>query len=323
MPAKSIQFVAYPHVSLLDFAGPLDVFVAANHLAKSADLPYALSVLVLDSPTDIFCNFSLSAEHLCADTTPAHTLIVPGGPGIHDFCKDARFFSHFVTHADKAQRLVSVCTGVFALATAGKLDAREATTHWSAYDELEQRFPAIKVRRGPIFINDGAIWTSAGVTSGIDLALAIVEQDLGHSAALEVARHLIMFLKRPGDQDQFSSSLALQSKSSQFSDLHAWMNVHLCDDLSVTALADFMNMSERTFIRKYRESTGRTPSRMVESIRLEAARHLLDTSSKPLKEIAQRCGMGSEATLIRRFIKAFGITPREHRARFKAQLESS
>ncbi|WP_449116737.1 GlxA family transcriptional regulator [Pseudomonas viridiflava] len=320
MPAKSIQFVAYPHVSLLDLAGPLDVFVAANHLAKSADLPYALSVLVLDSPTDIFCNFSLSAEHLCADTTPAHTLIVPGGPGIHDFCKDARFFSHFVTHADKAQRLVSVCTGVFALATAGKLDAREATTHWSAYDELEQRFPAIKVRRGPIFINDGDIWTSAGVTSGIDLALAIVEQDLGHSAALEVARHLIMFLKRPGDQDQFSSSLGLQSKSSQFSDLHAWMNVHLCDDLSVTALANFMNMSERTFIRKYRESTGRTPSRMVESIRLEVARHLLDTSSKPLKEIAQRCGMGSEATLIRRFIKAFGITPREHRARFKAQL---
>ncbi|WP_122605477.1 GlxA family transcriptional regulator [Pseudomonas viridiflava] len=320
MPAKSIQFVAYPHVSLLDLAGPLDAFVAANHLAKSADLPYALSVLVLDSPTDIFCNFSLSAEHLCADTAPAHTLIVPGGPGIHDFCKDARFFSHFVTHADKAQRLVSVCTGVFALATAGKLDAREATTHWSAYDELEHRFPAIKVRRGPIFINDGDIWTSAGVTSGIDLALAIVEQDLGHSAALEVARHLIMFLKRPGDQDQFSSSLALQSKSSQFSDLHAWMNVHLCDDLSVTALADFMNMSERTFIRKYRESTGRTPSRMVESIRLEAARHLLDTSSKPLKEIAQRCGMGSEATLIRRFIKAFGITPSEHRARFKAQL---
>ncbi|WP_122521997.1 GlxA family transcriptional regulator [Pseudomonas viridiflava] len=320
MPAKSIQFVAYPHVSLLDLAGPMDVFVAANHLAKNADLPYALSVLVLDSPTDIFCNFSLSAEHLCADTTPAHTLIVPGGPGIHDFCKDARFFSHFVTHANKAQRLVSVCTGVFALATAGKLDAREATTHWSAYDELEQRFPAIKVRRGPIFINDGDIWTSAGVTSGIDLALAIVEQDLGHSAALEVARHLIMFLKRPGDQDQFSSSLALQSKSSQFSDLHAWINVHLCNDLSVTALADFMNMSERTFIRKYRESTGRTPSRMVESIRLEAARHLLDTSSKPLKEIAQRCGMGSEATLIRRFIKAFGITPREHRARFKAQL---
>ncbi|MBD8571651.1 helix-turn-helix domain-containing protein [Pseudomonas syringae] len=320
MPAKSIQFVAYPHVSLLDLAGPLDVFVAANHLAKSADLPYALSVLVLDSPTDIFCNFSLSAEHLCADTTPAHTLIVPGGPGIHDFCKDARFFSHFVTHANKAQRLVSVCTGVFALATAGKLDAREATTHWSAYDELEQRFPAIKVRRGPIFINDGDIWTSAGVTSGIDLALAIVEQDLGHSAALEVARHLIMFLKRPGDQDQFSSSLSLQSKSSQFSDLHAWINVHLCNDLSVTALSNFMNMSERTFIRKYRESTGRTPSRMVESIRLEAARHLLDTSSKPLKEIAQRCGMGSEATLIRRFIKAFGITPREHRARFKAQL---
>ena len=320
MPAKSIQFVAYPHVSLLDLAGPMDVFVAANHLAKYADLPYALSVLVLDSPTDIFCNFSLSAEHLCADTTPAHTLIVPGGPGIHDFCKDARFFSHFVTHANKAQRLVSVCTGVFALATAGKLDAREATTHWSAYDELEQRFPAIKVRRGPIFINDGDIWTSAGVTSGIDLALAIVEQDLGHSAALEVARHLIMFLKRPGDQDQFSSSLALQSKSSQFSDLHAWINVHLCNDLSVTALSNFMNMSERTFIRKYRESTGRTPSRMVESIRLEAARHLLDTSSKPLKEIAQRCGMGSEATLIRRFIKAFGITPREHRARFKAQL---
>ncbi|QHF04304.1 helix-turn-helix domain-containing protein [Pseudomonas asturiensis] len=323
MLVRSIQFVAYPRVSLLDLAGPLDVFIAANHLAKSSDLPYTLSILVLNSPAQIFSSFSLNAELLSTETTPAHTLIVPGGPGVHAFCEDSRFFSHFVKHADKAQRLVSVCTGVFALACAGKLNGREATTHWSAYDELEHRFPAIKVRRGPIFINDADTWTSAGVTSGIDLALAIVEQDLGHCAALEVARHLVMFLKRPGDQDQFSSSLALQSRSSQFSDLHAWINVHLRDDLSVAALANFMNMSERTFVRKYRESTGRTPSKMVESIRLEAARHLLDTSDSPLKDIAQRCGMGSESTLIRRFIKTFRITPKEHRARFKSPHQST
>lgn len=319
MQPKSIQFVTYPKVSLLDLAGPLDVFIAANYFARPTHQPYTISILALNRTTEIFSNFSINTEILEAETSPAHTLIIPGGPGIQNFCKDPKFFSHFVNHADKAERLISVCTGIFALATAGKLDGRQVTTHWSAYDELEQNFPSTIVKRGPIFINDENIWTSAGVTSGIDLALSIVEEDLGHTVALEVARHLVMFLKRPGDQNQFSSSLTLQSKSSHFSDLHAWINENLNTDLSVPALANFMNMTERTFTRKYAESTGKTPSKMVELLRLEAARHLLVCSNSPLKIIAQNCGLGNESTLIRRFIKNFGTTPKEHRARFKSK----
>ena len=263
MPVKSIQFITYPEVSLLDLAGPLDVFIAANYFAPPNHPPYSLSILALNPTTEVLSNVSLSAEVLVDKTPAAHTLIVPGGPGIHKFCDDPKFFTNFVNHAEKAKRLVSVCTGIFALATAGKLNGRNVTTHWSAYDKLELDFPSINVRRGPIFINDGDLWTSAGVTSGIDLALAMVEADLGHSAALEVARHLVVFLKRPGDQNQFSSSLTLQSKSSQFSDLHAWLNNNLGGDLSVSSLANFMNMSERTFARKYSEITGFTPRKMV------------------------------------------------------------
>lgn len=318
MLTKSIQFIIYPEVSLLDLAGPLDVFIAANHLAPPDKKPYSISILALTTTNEILSSFSVGAEVLQQETLPAHTLIVPGGPGIHNFCKEPKFFSHFVNHSDKANRLVSVCTGIFALATAGKLDGREVTTHWSAYDELEKKFPSVNVKRGPIFINDGNVWTSAGVTSGIDLALALAEEDLGHSAALEIARHLIVFLKRPGDQNQFSSSLTLQSKSSQFSDLHAWINNNLNADLSVPALADFMNMSERTFNRKYSENTGHTPSKMVELLRLEAARHLLATSNSPLKKIAQNCGLGNESTFIRSFIKKFSVTPKEYRDRFKS-----
>lgn len=318
MPTKSIQFIIYPEVSLLDLAGPLDVFIAANHLAASDQKPYSVSILALTSTNEIFSDLSVSTDTLHQETLAAHTLIVPGGPGIHSFCEDPKFYSHFVNHTDKASRLVSVCTGIFALATAGKLDGREVTTHWSAYDELEKSFPSVKVKRGPIFINDGNVWTSAGVTSGIDLALALVEEDLGHSAALEIARHLIVFLKRPGDQSQFSSSLTLQSKSSQFSDLHAWINNNLDADLSVPALAEFMNMSERTFTRKYSENTGHTPSKMVELLRLEAARYMLTTSNSPLKKIAQSCGLSSESTLIRSFTKKFSVTPKEYRDRFKS-----
>jgi len=319
MVSKSIQIMSYPGISLLDLAGPLDVFIAANHYTKSPIPPYLLSIVALESNTEVFTGLTLSAEVLGADTPSPNTLIIPGGPGIQEFCKASKF-SRFVAHADKAERLVSVCTGIFALAAGGKIDGRKVTTHWSAYEELEKRFPKAIVKRGPIFINDGNVWTSAGVTSGIDLALSIVEQDLGHTAALEVARHLVMFLKRPGDQDQFSSSLKLQSGSSQFSDLHAWISTNLNLDLSVPVLADFMNMTERTFLRKYTADTGQTPSKMVELLRLDAARHLLITSNSPLKEIAYKSGLGSEATLVRRFIKAFGVTPKEHRAHFRSRI---
>ncbi|OLU16844.1 AraC family transcriptional regulator [Pseudomonas sp. PA1(2017)] len=317
MPSKSIQIVSYSGISLLDLAGPLDVFLAANMFAPSTRPPYSISVIALEERTDVFSGLSLNTSLLDAETPKPHTLVIPGGLGIHELCKSPRFIE-LVAHMNKAQRLVGVCIGTFALATAGKLKGLKATTHWSAYDELEQRFPDVSVQRGPIYIKDGNIWTSAGITSGIDLALSLVEQDLGHSVALAVARHLVMFLKRPGDQEQFSSSLKLQAESSHFSDLHAWITRNLDMDLSISMLANFMNMTERTFIRKYTAETGRTPKKMVEQLRLDAARHLLVTSNRPLKEVACKTGFNNEATLIRRFTKAFGVTPKEHREHFRA-----
>lgn len=319
MCAKLIQFLIYPNVNLIDFAGPLEAFITANHFAQQGAPPYSICAVSLEADTQVISGLQMSTQVLSPMTPAPNTLIIPGGAGIDGLCADPKFTKILIPHMDKSERLVSVCTGVFALAAANKLEGRKVTTHWSAYDELEQKYPNVIVTRGPIFINDGSVWTSAGVTSGIDLALSLIELDLGHAAALQVARHLVMFLKRPGDQNQYSSSLALQSGSRRFSDLHAWIGSNLNADLSVSALAKFMNMSERNFARRYAEKVGSKPSKMVELIRLEAVCQLLINSDSPLKEIAIKTGIGSEATLIRRFMKIYGVTPGEHRNRFKSQ----
>ncbi|MBD8481405.1 GlxA family transcriptional regulator [Pseudomonas coleopterorum] len=316
MRTKLIQFVTFSNMNLLDFAGPFEVFQTANFYAKTQKPPYTLQIVSFSGSALLCEAATLHTAEVDTKLTTPHTLVIPGGPGIYDFCKGPKFKTDFVSHAQKAERLVSVCTGVFALAAADMLHGKNVTTHWLAYEELEQQYPHIILRKGPIFLNDEKIWTSAGVTSGIDLCLSIVEKDLGHSAALEIARHLVMFLKRPGDQNQFSSSLTLQMRSGEFSDLHAWVNSNLNNDLSIGMLAERMNMSERTLMRKYKASTGQTPNRMVETLRLESVRHLLVTSNRPLKEIAAATGMGGDANLIRRFAKAFGTTPNEYRARF-------
>lgn len=318
-PTKSVQLIAFSGMSFLDLSGPLDVFLTASKIVGGSHEPYDVSVVSPAGSAEMPAGISIHTALLSEDTGPPHTLIMPGGPGIHAFCEDDRFISIFKAHANKASRLASVCTGAFALATAGLLHGRRVTTHWSSYDDLERRFPRVIVKRGPIFVNDGHIWTSAGVTAGIDLALAMVEQDLGQAVALEIARNLVMFLKRPGDQAQFSVPLTLQSESSRFSDLHAWMSANLAEDLSVPVLAMRMNMSERSFLRHYRSLTGRTPSKVVEALRLEAARHLLLNTDHPMKDIAARCGFGNEATFLRRFGRSFGTTPGQHRAHFGSQ----
>ena len=205
--------------------------------------------------------------------------------------------------ATRARRVASVCTGAFLLAAAGVLDGRRAATHWMYCAKLARRFPAVRVEPDPIFVCDGPVWTSAGVTAGIDLALALVEEDLGRSVALAVARYLVVFLKRPGGQAQFSAALALQAAEDKFGALHDWINGHLADDLSLSVLADQAGMSERSFSRHYAEATGQTPARAIERLRVEAARRLLSDSRLPVKRIAQRCGFGSEETMRRRFLR--------------------
>ncbi len=210
-----------------------------------------------------------------------------------------------------------MCTGAFLLARAGILDGRKATTHWAACAALERTHPTVEVQPDPIFVRDGNVYTSAGVTAGIDLALALVEEDLGAEAALEVARSLVLFIRRPGGQAQFSRGLAGQAASRPgISQLQAWILDHLDHDLAVAALAERAFMSPRNFARVFTAEVGVTPAAYVEAVRLERARMLLETTDKQLEEIAQLCGFGTVETLRRTFARRLHVSPSDYRQRF-------
>jgi transcriptional regulator GlxA family with amidase domain len=218
-----------------------------------------------------------------------------------------------------SRRVASVCTGAFLLAASGWLDGRRVVTHWTRCEQLAQQHPRLRVEPNPIFINDGPVWTSAGVTAGIDLALALVEEDLGRAMALEVARQLVVFLKRPGGQSQFSVTLSLQKHGNRFDELHAWIAENLARELNIPTLALQAGMSDRSFVRHYRAETGQTPARAIELIRVETARRLLCDTGVPIKRVAVQCGFGSEETLRRSFVRAMGVTPQAYRERFSGE----
>jgi transcriptional regulator GlxA family with amidase domain len=245
------------------------------------------------------------------------TLIIPGGRGIDAACGDPALLAWSRARSAPARRVASVCSGAFLLAALGLLDGRRAVTHWHRCAEFARRFPAVRLDPDPIFIQDGHIWTSAGITAGIDLALAFVEADLGAPAALAVARQLVVFLKRPGGQAQFSAALSLQQRDDRFERLHAWIAERPAADLSVPALAAFVGMSERSFVRAYRRATGSTPAKAVERLRVEAARRMLE-ENRPVKQTAAQCGFGSEETMRRAFLRLLGSTPAAYRERFAA-----
>jgi transcriptional regulator GlxA family with amidase domain len=259
---------------------------------------------------------AFATEPLPDPAEPLDTLIVAGGQGVMQAAEDARLVDWLRARAGAARRTASVCTGAFLLAAAGLLDRRRAVTHWEYCDLLSRRHPAVMVERDPIFIHDGPMWSSAGVTAGFDLSLALVEEDLGRAIALGVARYLVMFLKRPGGQAQFSAALSLQSSDDHFAGLHDWLAEHLAENLSLSRLAARTAMSERTFLRRYREATGLTPARAIERLRVEAARQLLAETRLPAKRIAARCGFGSEETMRRSFMRLQGVSPQDFRQRF-------
>src|SRR5215470_9485334 len=314
---RRIELLAFEQVQLLDVAGPLQVFASANDLAEAAGRPrpYEPVVVANRAPVTASAGLGLMTRALPKPGLPVDTLIVAGGWGVYAACDDAKLVGWIRARA--ARRIASVCSGAFLLATAGLLDGRRAVTHWGRCAEFARRFPAVRLEPDPIFIRDGNIWTSAGVTAGIDLALALVEADLGREIALAVARQLVVFLKRPGGQAQFSVTLALQHGDARFERLHAWIADNLCDDLSLASLARAAGMSERSFVRHYRRETGVTPARAVEQIRVEAARHMLELGG-PVKRVAARCGFGSEETMRRSFLRLLGATPQAYRERFSA-----
>ncbi|MGN8346856.1 GlxA family transcriptional regulator [Pseudomonas sp. SMV71] len=316
-PPKTVHVLAFPNVQVLDVTGPLQVFASTNDLARQQglSLPYAPTVIAASGgPVVSSAGLALLAEPLPSEDSD--TLLIAGGWGVYEAAKDPDLVAWVKTHGLRSRRVASVCTGAFLLAASGWLDGRRVVTHWTRCEQLAEQHPQLRVEPNPIFINDGPVWTSAGVTAGIDLALALVEDDLGRGVALEVARHLVVFLKRPGGQSQFSVTLSLQKQGGRFDNLHAWIAENLTRDLGLPSLAAQVGMSERSFVRHYRADTGQTPARAVELIRVETARRLLADTAVPIKRVAVQCGFGSEETLRRSFLRAMGVTPQAYRERF-------
>ncbi len=323
---RLIVVLAFERVQLLDIAGPVQTFASANEIVSDGRCaPYR--VIVASRRGGEVCTSSgLPLVTRTIADLPGEaridTLLVPGGPGVHEALKDSRLIAWVRRQSPTARRIASVCTGAFLLAQTGLLAGRRATTHWKSCSRLQQNYPDLKVDADPIYVHDGQIWTSAGVTAGIDLSLALIEEDLGRKIAMQVARHLVVFLKRAGGQSQFSAPLAAQAAAAdgnapnQFAPLHGWIAAHVAGDLRVERLAEEAGMSPRTFARVYAATMGITPARMVEKIRVEAVRRALEDTELPIKKIASVCGFHQEERLRRAFARQVGTTPAEYRRRF-------
>ncbi|MEU6116682.1 GlxA family transcriptional regulator [Streptomyces sp. NPDC047117] len=314
MPPHDVLAVLFDGVQSLDVTGPLEVFTGAGHCVPGA---YRVRTATFDgTPVRTSSGLRITPDLALSDAAPPDTLLVPGGQGTRD--PDPRLVDWLRTHAQRAGRKVSVCTGAFLLAAAGLLDGRRATTHWAMCDTLAGRFPGVDVDPEPIFIRDGDVATSAGVTAGIDLALALVEEDHGRDVALTVARHLVVFLRRPGNQTQFSAQLAAQTaERPPLREVQHWITEHPAADLSVEALAARSGLSPRHFARAFRDEVGMTPGRYVDRVRLEAARRLLEDTTDGVERVARRCGYGTPEAMRRAFLRALGTGPAEYRRRYR------
>jgi transcriptional regulator GlxA family with amidase domain len=314
---RRIVIPIFDRLQALDVTGPTEVFSLA-HRAAQANGTSAYSIELVGEPIRTSSGLQITPHStLAACRGPIDTLVIPGGQGTRAAAGDERLISWIRLAARRSRRITSVCTGAFLLARAGLLDGRKATTHWSACEALKRAYPKTEVDPDPIFVRDGNVYTSAGVTAGIDLALALVEEDLGPQAALDTARELVLFVRRPGGQAQFSAGLAGQAASRpRIRTLQEWISDHLDHDLSNTSLADRCFMSERNFSRVFTREVGQTPAAYVESVRLERARLLLETTDAQLDEIARRCGFGTVETLRRAFARRLHASPGDYRARF-------
>ncbi|WP_435973151.1 GlxA family transcriptional regulator [Streptomyces sp. Qhu_M48] len=322
MTQRPVLVVLFDGVQSLDVTGPFEVFAGAGRAAGDPDA-YTIRTASLDGgPVRTHSGLRLlpdtTLDAAVADGAP-HTLVVPGGEGTR--APDPALIEWLRVHAPGAGRLVSVCTGALLLAEAGLLDGHRATTHWIACDHLARHYPEVEVEPDPIFVRDGRLSTSAGVTAGIDLALALVEEDLGRDVALTVARHLVVFLRRPGNQAQFSAQLAAQTaRREPLRDLQAWITEHPDGDLSVEALAARARLSPRHFARAFHAETGATPGRYVDRVRLEHARRLLEETSRGVEEVARASGYGTPEAMRRAFTRALGTAPADYRRRFHAPV---
>ncbi|MFH8568424.1 GlxA family transcriptional regulator [Streptomyces sp. NPDC017993] len=314
MEQRDVLVVLFDGLQSLDVSGPVEVFAGASRGVPGA---YRIRTAGLDGrPVRTSSGLTLTPDLPLDGTEAPHTLLVPGGEGTR--APDPRLIDWLRTHAPRARRKVSVCSGALLLAEAGLLDGRRATTHWALCGTLAQRFPAVRVEPDPIYVRDGDLATSAGVTAGIDLALALVEEDLGRDLALTVARHLVVFLRRPGNQTQFSAQLAAQTAERRpLRDVQQWITENPAADLSVEALAGRARLSARHFARAFRDEVGMTPGRYVDRVRLEAARRRLEDTADGIEQVARHCGYGTPEAMRRAFLRVLGASPAEYRRRFQ------
>lgn len=313
-----------PGIFLLDLAGPSDVFAAADKILNGNG---GYDILLASPVNSKKINTKPGIEVICQATVstitqPIDTVIIAGfsWPLLEN---GERFFQWLKGIYPTINRIGSVCVGAYALAEAGILNGKKATTHWEYSQQFQQRYPLVQVDTDPFFTRDTNVYTSGGVSSGIDLALALVEEDHGRDVALQVARKLILHLKRPGYQSQFSKVLEIHRlENSIGGKLYAWMIKHLADDLSIENLAEHSNMSVRNFARVFQKETGITPAKFVEKVRVEVARRYLEDSDLSIDQIGAKCGLGGLISMRRTFIRHMNISPSDYRRTFRTSLQA-
>jgi transcriptional regulator GlxA family with amidase domain len=318
---KIVELVLFPNANGLDVAGPLEVFSVSSKLLGAGESDQGYEVLFTGEKTGsvrLESGLTVSVEQTRRANEKADYLVIPGGSDPAGFSSDKRRLRYLGERAKRADRIVSICTGAFIVAKLGLLDGKRCTTHWRYAQTLAEQYPSAIVRENAIYVEDGNVFTSAGVTAGIDLALALVERDYGADLAIETARNLVLYFRRPGKQSQFSAPIELRKKAGdRFRQLHDWLLKNISrPELQVESLADFMAMSPRHFSRCFHQQTGMTPGKYLEKIRLEKARELLGTTTGSIKSIAYLCGFQQEERLRRLFIKQLGITPTQYRCHF-------
>ena len=314
-----IVILAFEQANLLDITGPAQIFTSAN---KTDITPHPLYDVVIGSEhgglVTTSSGIGIDTRRLSLiEAEPIHTLLVAGGTITTQTGMDT-LIRWIRKQSSTTERIGSICTGAFVTAGCGLLDRKRAVTHWNYFDQFRRQFPQVNAEADPIYVKDGRIWSSAGVTAGIDLAIAMVQEDFGRDIALHTARDNVVFLKRPGGQNQFSAMLESQTldDGGKFDALHHWISNNLSRSLSVVEMAEQVKMSPRNFSRSYRKIMGITPAKSVEHYRLEKARQLLESSNRSLARISSDCGFGHEETMRRAFVRHLGVTAKEYRGRF-------
>lgn len=325
---RIIAALAYPGVQLLDIVGPLEAFnLASQQLIDDGEVPgHVYRVLVIGKQRAGVCSMSgltVEAERDLGDAIgDIDTLLIPGAlTGGNQFYEDPDYIAWVQQAAGKVRRLCSVCSGALLLAAAGLLDGKRATTHWMDAEELRRCYPRVRVEANRIYVEDGGIYTSGGITAGIDLALALIEKDHSRRLALRTAKRLVVFLKRPGNQLQFNAFLAAQLQPSRFEALLDWITDNLDQDLNAAILAERACTSERTFRRRFESELGLKSQRYIAHARITKAQSLLETTNSSLSGIARRCGFKSADTMRYAFVTELDVTPSEYRQRFGGSAE--